>query len=444
MLPKMKYLKWISIVILFEEHYLVNQITDDMKDEVIRLYLQGLSRNDIARTCGVAEGTVSNIIDEWKRSLDIPDVQSLRDLAVNLKRCGIDAAQCAQGFRIINTMKKLGVNQNQFESFMIEVYEYCQRIGLAPQDIASNLQALINLSRDIPFSKIPEHIEERKKEISRLDEEIRKQHEEIKSLKERKRALEIETSTVKELRDLALQEEKTTTAELKEYSNFKTELRKYGIPIDDLPKLVQLLYGIRQHGYDVEKVLPEYLDLLFIKENRDIFLRQIRESKDEKKKLQDVCSSLKAEVSRHSQRLSTYDELESLGLGIRELKSLCNAIKEIAAENGISYRVAIEQFFEWVERLYDGIKLRQKIKQQKEKQQEYAKPDNLPTTYPYHPDVQPFDPSLERSTLEEQEREHQIRSISYEYRELNTKSKTTRQEDNQLDNDNHDGDIWDG
>jgi transposase-like protein len=74
----MKYLKGIRIIILFEEHYLVNQITDDIKDEVIRLYLQGLSRNDIARTCGVGEGTVSNIIDEWKRSLDIPDVQSLR------------------------------------------------------------------------------------------------------------------------------------------------------------------------------------------------------------------------------------------------------------------------------------------------------------------------------------------------------------------------------
>ena len=76
---------------------MVNQITDDMKDEVIRLYLQGLSRNDIARTCGVGEGTVCNIIDEWKGSLDIPDVQSLRHLAVNLKRCGIDATQCAQG-----------------------------------------------------------------------------------------------------------------------------------------------------------------------------------------------------------------------------------------------------------------------------------------------------------------------------------------------------------
>ena len=92
-----------------------------MKDEVIRLYLQGETRNDIARTCRLGEGTVSTIEDEQMHSLGIPDVQSLRDLAVNLKRWGIYAAQCAQGFRILNIMKKLGVNQNQVESFMIEV-----------------------------------------------------------------------------------------------------------------------------------------------------------------------------------------------------------------------------------------------------------------------------------------------------------------------------------
>jgi hypothetical protein len=446
MLPKMKYLKRMRIVILFE-NYLVNQITNDMKDEVIRLYLQGLSRNDIARTCGVGEGTVSNIIDEWKRSLDIPDVQSLRDLAVNLKRGGIDATQCAQGLRILNTIKKLGVNQNQVESFINEIYEYCQRIGLPPQDIASNLQALINLSKDIPFSKIPEYIEAKKKEISRLDEETRKQHEEIKSLKETKRELKIETSTAKELRDVSLQEEKTTTAELKEYSNFKTELRKYGIPIDDLPKLVQLLYGIRQHGYDVEKVLSEYQDLQFFKDNRAKVWRQTREWEEKKTKLQEECSYLEGEVSRHSQRLSIYYELESLGFGIRELKILCNAIKEIAAENGKSYRVAIEQFLERVEKLYGGIKIRQKIHEEKEERPEHAKTDNLPRTYPYHPDVQPFDPSLERSTLEEQERERQMPSTKcIKYWEINTtKHKILRgeeEENNQSDNDNnHDGDI---
>jgi hypothetical protein len=367
-----------------------------MKDEVIRLYLQGESRDDIARTCGVGKGTVSNIIDEWKRRLDIPDVQSLRDLAVNLKRRGIDATQCAEGLRIKNTMKKLGVNPNQFESFVIEVYGYCQNIGLAPQDIAFNLQALINLSKDIPFSKIPERIEEKKKEKIQLEEEIRKLNEEIKSLKETKRELEIETVTAKELRDAALENEKTTVAKITEFSNFKTELRKYGIPIEDnLPKSVQLLYEIRQHGYDVKKVLSEYQDLQFFKDNRARVCRQTREWEDQKIRLQSECSFLKAKISRHRQRLYTYDELESLGLNIRELRILCNAIKEIAAENGISYRVATEQFFEWVEKLYGGIKLRQKIHEQKEKQPEYAKPDNIPRTYPYHPDVQPFDLSLE-------------------------------------------------
>lgn len=33
------------------------------------LYLESKSRNDIARPCGLGQGTVSNILDEWKCSL---------------------------------------------------------------------------------------------------------------------------------------------------------------------------------------------------------------------------------------------------------------------------------------------------------------------------------------------------------------------------------------
>ena len=80
-----------------------------------------------------------------------------------MKRLEIDAAECAEGLRISNTMKKLGVNVNQFKSFINEIYKYCQRFGLTFQDIASNLQALIKLSKEIPFSKMPEHIEEKKR-----------------------------------------------------------------------------------------------------------------------------------------------------------------------------------------------------------------------------------------------------------------------------------------
>jgi cell division protein FtsB/GNAT superfamily N-acetyltransferase len=372
-------------------------ISENTRQTVIRLWLEGKSRKAIALITGVSEGTVSNITAEWKQKLGEGDAEALRELAINMKRIGIDAVRCAQGFRISSIMKKLGINENQFKFFIDEVYEYCQRFGLTGENIASTLLAVIKLSKDIPFSKIPDYIEEKKNEKRQLEEDI-------KTLKENKEALEMEISAAKDLRDAALENERITTAEIREYSNFKAELRRHGLTIEeDIPKLIQLLYDIRQHGYDFKKVLSEYLDLLFIKENRDIFSGHIRELKQKEMSLQNLCSSLEAEISRHSQRLYTYDELQLLGIGIRELRILCNAIKEIASENGISYRVAIEQLFGYLEEEY-GLKIRQGQREQK------------------------------RS------------SISYEYRKINTKSKTKEEEgNNQSDNDNnHDGDIYDG
>lgn len=94
---------------------------------------------------------MSNIIAEWRQKRGDGDADAVRELEINMKRLGIDAAQCAEGLRISSTMKKLGVNGNQLKSFINEVYQYCQRFGLTPLDIASNLQALITLSKDVPF-----------------------------------------------------------------------------------------------------------------------------------------------------------------------------------------------------------------------------------------------------------------------------------------------------
>lgn len=65
---------------------MTTKISNEMKDAVIRLYLQGTSKNDIARICKLGQGTVSNIIDEWKRRLGIHDAEAIRIVVVNLKR----------------------------------------------------------------------------------------------------------------------------------------------------------------------------------------------------------------------------------------------------------------------------------------------------------------------------------------------------------------------
>ena len=170
------------------------------------------------------------------------DADAVRELGINMKRLRIDAARCAEGLRISSTIKKLGENGNQFKSFINEVYKDCPRFGLTSQDIASNLQTLIKLSKDVPFSRIPDHIEEKKREISKLETEIRKLREYIKTLKKTIETLEMKTSAVKDLRDITLQDEKIITTKLRKCWNLLEELEKDGLDIydEDISKFVKL------------------------------------------------------------------------------------------------------------------------------------------------------------------------------------------------------------
>src|SRR5919106_4712955 len=86
-------------------------LPENTRQTVIRLWLEGKSRKHIALISGVSEGTVSNIIDEWRQKLGDGDAEALRELAINMKRIGIDAVQCAQGYRISCIMRKLGIKR---------------------------------------------------------------------------------------------------------------------------------------------------------------------------------------------------------------------------------------------------------------------------------------------------------------------------------------------
>jgi hypothetical protein len=343
-----------------------------------------------------------------------------------MKRLGIDAAQCSEGLRISSTMKKLGVNGNQLKSFINKVYQYCQRFGLTPLDIACNLQALIKLSKEVPFSRIPYHIEEKNKEISRLEAEIRKRREYIKTLEETKETLQMKTSVAKDLCDVALQDEKIITARLRKCWNLIEELEKHGLDIydEDISKFIKLIKNLSEYGFNVKEVISEFQDLQSLKLRLECLPKRLNELVKRKLMLEQNCATLESMISVHYQKLALCDELRSMGLGFNHLNLLCNTIREIAVENGKSYRIGIEQFFEWVEKLYSGIKLRQKVHEQGKP--EYAKLDNnLTTTYPYYHNIKPYTVLPELPTLEEQkpERQRQRRSLTYySYKEINTKS----------------------
>ena len=117
-------------------------------------------------------------------------------------------------------MSRLGVIENCFESFMIDVYKRGNNLGLTPESIASYLTNLIEFSKTIPFSQISEFIQQKVEEKKELEQEIQRLNDQIKKLNEEKSISEARRSS-------ALHEENMTTTELKSYSDLKKELGWY-------------------------------------------------------------------------------------------------------------------------------------------------------------------------------------------------------------------------
>lgn len=111
-------------------------ISNDIKSLTIRLYLQGKSRDEIAQSCGISTGAASNIILEWKDGLDNADADALRELTVSMNRQEINAIECAEGFRLLSILNKIGVTKEKVESFFNNVYGQCQQLGVESNKIS--------------------------------------------------------------------------------------------------------------------------------------------------------------------------------------------------------------------------------------------------------------------------------------------------------------------
>src|SRR5438874_13658808 len=92
-----------------------------VKDQVRKLWFSGETRKDIAAECQIGAGSVTNIVDEWKKGLEESDLEWIRELAVQLKKEGTTLAEFASIYRRHNYIKKLGANEDQIESLIVNL-----------------------------------------------------------------------------------------------------------------------------------------------------------------------------------------------------------------------------------------------------------------------------------------------------------------------------------
>ncbi len=96
---------------------MVRRIPSLIKIDVIKQWLNGVSRDDIARNNDLSFGSVSNIIQEIKNK-EIPDIDLLRGLATTLKEKGMDLDQFTPSMRLNSRFEVLDMSVEQIENFL--------------------------------------------------------------------------------------------------------------------------------------------------------------------------------------------------------------------------------------------------------------------------------------------------------------------------------------
>ena len=66
-----------------------NTLSGKCRAQVIKEWLSGNTRDEIAQNNKIGAGSVSNIINDWKKGLDNTDYYSMRELSIFLKKEGI-------------------------------------------------------------------------------------------------------------------------------------------------------------------------------------------------------------------------------------------------------------------------------------------------------------------------------------------------------------------
>jgi hypothetical protein len=171
---------------------------DDIKSGVVYEWLQGSSRDKIAAIYNISTGGVTNIVNEWRNNIGAYVAEDLRELSISLKKANITPVQCSTGFRVAKIMQRLGITEDQFESFMSDVYDRCQKLELGPDQIEKYLAETINISKIVFPSQIPNYINTKKIEIKNLHTQIENIHQEISMSNIQKTILEKKMNSLRD------------------------------------------------------------------------------------------------------------------------------------------------------------------------------------------------------------------------------------------------------
>ncbi len=239
----------------------------DLAERCIRIWLEGIPRDEIARQLGISEGSVVNIVDYYSQNDTSIPLQ--RQIALSIKKRGTDVFQLASDIRFVNALKRRSANVKVIEEFLSELQKEID-LGVITQQQA--IDAIVNISEagvqeKTPINNIFQRIQDGYAEVERAKSEMAQQKKELENSK-----IQVEN---------ALLNNQITIETVRNFRMTKRKLRKRGLSFRDAERTEQTLNviaNLKSLGFDVQKIVDKF--------------SKIASAKDELRKLHGQCDEL--------------------------------------------------------------------------------------------------------------------------------------------------------
>jgi hypothetical protein len=152
--------------------------------QVIKLWLDGKSRDTIAQELEISAGAVSGIIGDFRK--DDPEFDLLREVALKIKSLNMDIQSFAPLVRVYEVLREKGLltgitgqenlelMQERLEAIIVDLEVFCFKGELSIEDFVSLITNIYNTADKlgIPLNGFSAHITELKDEVDALRNEI--------------------------------------------------------------------------------------------------------------------------------------------------------------------------------------------------------------------------------------------------------------------------------
>lgn len=320
----------------------MEKLTVKKKLTVVKLYLSGLSYNEINVKTGVSKGAVSGIITELKGGgfpefADLADqVEVLRDLSLDLKHSGQTPVQCAVGLATLNRIHECGLEvadikrwsdiikmaggddaAKGFIDMVYRIQDAQEKTGLTIDEIDNKFQELQNKLAELQPTLT--ELDEKKNEITELEKRRDDLTPVVGSLEQKYNTLNPIVKDLQERQGDLLQQIKkeeditaSTQTGLAAWTKVKQDLLKAGFTIEALVEFNDKARVIATHHHIPVSALRERLlhELEIL--DKGLGLETLVEDKQtELKKEEEVLTSVKNEIKEHKGTIGVLTEQQA-------------------------------------------------------------------------------------------------------------------------------------